>query len=184
VTLLGNADAPYGTAEKNEQKPPGFLESIPLLGKPELKGAIYAKIRPLALELPAHLKKAGADAPAAGRGVTVDYFEQRVPNVAIETLAALKPTASGSASALSVDLPIVKAHSAQFALRFSGSITAAKEGSYTFFTSSDDGSRLYGRRQAGREQRRAARHGEKSGKVTLKAGAHAVIVTYFNNGGG
>jgi len=184
VTLLGNADAPYGTAEKTEQSLRDFLEAIPLIGKPELRGAIYAKIRPLAFELPAHLKKPGDDAPSAGRGVTVDYFEQRVPNVALETLTTLKPTATGSASALSVDLPIVKAHSAQFALRFSGSIQIPKDGSYTFFTTSDDGSRLYidGKLVVNND----GLHGmdEKSAKVTLKAGAHAIIVTYFNNGGG
>src|SRR4029079_4614965 len=115
---------------------------------------------------------------------TVDYFEQRVPNVALETLAAVKPTATGSAAALSVDLPIVKAHGAQFALRFSGSIQIPKDGSYTFFTQSDDGSRLYidGKGVVNND----GLHGmdAKSGTVALRTGAHAIVVTYFNNGGG
>src|SRR5205085_2412141 len=143
VTFLGNADAPYGTAEKTEQGLREFLAAIPLILKPELKAAIYPKIRPLVSELPAHLKKNGDDAAGAGRGLAVDYFEARVPNVALETLATMKPTASGSAATISHEIPIVKLHGAQFALRFSGAINAPKDGSYTFWTSSDDGSRLY-----------------------------------------
>jgi len=184
VTFLGNADAPYGTAEKAEESLRDFLECIPLLGKPELRGAVYEKIRPLAFELPVHLRKPGDDAPAAGRGAMVDYFQQRVPNVSVETLAALKPTAVGAASALSVDLPIVKAHGAQFALRFTGTLAIPKAGSYTFFTQSDDGSRLYldGKLVVNND----GLHGmsEKSGKIALQSGAHAIVVTYFNNGGG
>jgi len=185
VTFLGTADAPYGTAEKTEQGLKDFLAAIPLIGKAELRGALYPRVRPLVFDLPAHLKKPGDDAPsAAGRGLAVDYFEQRVPNVAVETLASLKPTASGNATVISVDLPIVKAHGQQFVLRFSGSIAVAKEGSYTFFTESDDGSRLYvdGKVVVNND----GLHGmsEKSGKVQLSAGAHALLVTYFNNGGG
>ncbi|MBI3855546.1 MAG: c-type cytochrome [Planctomycetes bacterium] len=185
VTFLGNADAPYGTAEKTEQGLREFLESIPLLGKPELRGALYGRVRPVAFDIPAHLKKAGDEAPASGgRGLAVEYFEQRVPNVSLETLAGLRPGASGSAGSLSVDLPIVKAHGAQFALRFTGSLNVPKDGAYTFYTESDDGSRLYvdGKLVVNND----GLHGmaEKAGNTTLKAGAHAIVVTYFNNGGG
>src|SRR5205814_786050 len=162
------------------------LAAIPLIGKAEFRSALYPKIKPLAFEIPAHLKKAGDDAPsaAASRGLAVDYYEQRTPNVAIETVAKMKPTATGTAGAISVDLPIVKAHGAQFVLRFSGTLTIAKEGSYTFFTDSDDGSRLYvdGKMVVNND----GLHGmeEKSGKIQLQPGAHALVVTYFNNGGG
>jgi putative heme-binding domain-containing protein len=177
VTFLGSADAPFGTAEKTEEGLRHFLAGVSMIGKPELRAALYAKIRPLAIER--------NDGPAsAGRGLQVDYFEQRVPNVSLETLAALKPTASGIAGSLTVDLPLVKAHGAQFALRFTGTIQIPKEGSYTFYTESDDGSRLYidGKLVVNND----GLHGmdEKSGKVTLKAGPHALLATYFNNGGG
>jgi putative heme-binding domain-containing protein len=185
VTFLGTADAPYGSAEKTEQGLRDFLAAIPLIGKAELRGALYPKIKPLAFEIPAHLKKPGEDAPSApGRGLAVDYYEQRTPNVAIETVSKLKPTSSGTAGSISVDLPIVKAHGAQFILRFSGTLMVPKEGSYTFFTGSDDGSRLYvdGKMVVNND----GLHGmeEKSGKVQLPPGAHALVVTYFNNGGG
>jgi putative heme-binding domain-containing protein len=177
VTFLGNADAPFGTAEKTEDGLRNFLAAVPLIEKPELRGALYPRIRPLAVDR--------KEEPASvGRGLQVDYFEQRVPNVSLETLAALKPTASGVATALTVDLPMVKAHGAQFALRFTGTINVPKEGSYTFYTESDDGSRLYidGKLVVNND----GLHGmeEKSGKATLKAGPHALLATYFNNGGG
>ena len=183
VTFLGNADAPFGTAEKTEQGLKDFLAAIELIGKDDLRAALYPKIRPLAFDLPAHLRK--AEAPSApGPGLAVDYFEQRVPNVSLETLATLKPTATGFAGSLSVDLPMVKAHGAQFALRFTGTLTIPKDGAYTFGTESDDGSRLYidGKLVVNND----GLHGmeEKSGKATLKAGPHALIATYFNNGGG
>ncbi|HVR85480.1 MAG TPA: PA14 domain-containing protein, partial [Planctomycetota bacterium] len=184
VTLLGNADAPYGTAEKDEQSLRDFLESIRMLVSPDLRAAVYPRVRALVFEIPAHLRKPGDGAPSAGRGVSVDYFERGVPNVALETLSALRPTSSGTASALSVEIPIVKAHHAQFALRFSGIFSAPKEGSYTFFTDSDDGSRLYvdGKLVVNND----GLHGmeEKSAKVTLRTGPHALVVTYFNTGGG
>ena len=185
VTFLGNADAPYGTAEKTEQGLKDFLAAIELIGKDELRAAVYPKIRPVAFQIPAHLKKPG-DEPVSGGGpgLAVDYFEQRVPNVSLETLASLKPTASGFASALSVDLPMVKAHGAQFALRFTGTLAIPKDGSYTFGTESDDGSRIYidGKLVVNND----GLHGmeEKTGKATLQAGPHAFLATYFNNGGG
>jgi hypothetical protein len=107
-----------------------------------------------------------------------------VPNVSLETLASLKPTATGIAGALTVDLPMVKAHGAQFALRFTGTLSVPKDGAYTFGTESDDGSRLYidGKLVVNND----GLHGmeEKTGKATLKAGPHTLIATYFNNGGG
>ena len=184
VTFLGTADAPFGTAEKTEQGLKDFLAGIDWIGKDDLRAAVYPKIRPLAFDLPAHLKKGDETPAASGPGLAVDYFEQRVPNVSLETLASLKPTATGFAGALTVDLPMVKAHGAQFALRFTGLLTVPKDGAYTFGTESDDGSRLYidGKLVVNND----GLHGmeEKTGKATLKAGPHALIATYFNNGGG
>jgi putative heme-binding domain-containing protein len=183
VTFLGSADAPYGSAEKTEQGLRDFLASIPLLGRPELRAALYPRIRPLAFRVPAHLRRDGDDAASAGRGLAVEYFEQRVTNLWDETFATMKPKSTGSVLALSTDLPLVKAHGGAFVLRFTGAISIPKEGSYTFFTESDDGSRLFidGKSVVNND----GLHGmqEKSGKITLKAGSHPFVVTYFNAGG-
>ena len=72
----------------------------------------------------------------------------------------------------------------QFALRFTGNILVPRTGTYTFFISSDDGSRIYldGRLLINND----GLHGmvEKSASIDLAAGAHALVVTYFDNGGG
>jgi PKD repeat protein/glucose/arabinose dehydrogenase len=71
-----------------------------------------------------------------------------------------------------------------YALQYTGYITVPTDGQYTFYTSSDDGSKLYiGSTQVvdndgGHDFR------EQSGTIGLKAGTHAFTVSFFQNGGG
>ena len=69
-------------------------------------------------------------------------------------------------------------------MKFSGTISITEPGKYTFYITSDDGSRLYidGKQLIDND----GLHGmsEKSGAVDLSPGGHAIIVTYFDNGGG
>ena len=71
-----------------------------------------------------------------------------------------------------------------FAFTFTGYIDIATEGMYTFFTTSDDGSKLY----IGGEEivDNDGCHGkqERSGQVYLTVGKHAIEVTYFEKWGG
>jgi cytochrome c2 len=77
----------------------------------------------------------------------------------------------------------IKQRQEQIALVFSGYVSIPKEGEYVFYTSSDDGSRLY----VGSELvvNNDGDHGmtERNGKVKLKTGDHALKVTYYNHGG-
>ena len=72
----------------------------------------------------------------------------------------------------------------KYAFEFSGYINIEKEGIYTFFTDSDDGSMLY----IDDEEvvNNDGNHGslEKSGKAALKKGFHKIKVLYFDSGGG
>lgn len=72
----------------------------------------------------------------------------------------------------------------KFAFEFNGYIKIDKEGIYTFFTDSDDGSMLY----VDDEEvvNNDGDHGnvEKSGTVALKKGFHKIKVLYFDSGGG
>lgn len=72
----------------------------------------------------------------------------------------------------------------QFAIRFESHLKITSAGEYTFYTYSDDGSKLYINNQE--IVNNDGGHGalEKSGKVTLAAGSHSIKVTYFNEGGG
>ncbi len=68
-----------------------------------------------------------------------------------------------------------------FGLVYTGYIKIEKSGEYTFYTTSDDGSRLYinGRQLVDNDGMHAAR--ERSGKVQLSSGYHEIEVRYFEN---
>ena len=72
----------------------------------------------------------------------------------------------------------------RFGLRYRGFITVPRDGVYTFYTLSDDGSRLSIGDQLVVDN--DGLHGmvERSGVIALTAGAHAITVLYFNRTGG
>ena len=72
----------------------------------------------------------------------------------------------------------------KFAFLFNGYIKTAKDGIYTFFTSSDDGSKLF--MDDIEVVNNDGEHGtqEKSGRAALKKGFHKIKVVYFDSGGG
>jgi len=71
-----------------------------------------------------------------------------------------------------------------FSIRYSGYIQIDTQGSYTFYTSSDDGSKLFidGTEVVDND----GGHGnqERSGSITLTTGLHDITVLYFENSGG
>jgi hypothetical protein len=71
-----------------------------------------------------------------------------------------------------------------FSIRYNGYIQIDAAGNYTFFTSSDDGSKLFidGTEVVSND----GLHGnqERSGNITLTAGLHTITVLFFENGGG
>jgi photosystem II stability/assembly factor-like uncharacterized protein len=72
----------------------------------------------------------------------------------------------------------------QYGLRITGFIYAPADGMYTFYTSTDDGSKLYiGSTEVVSND---GIHGqvEQSGTIGLKAGKHAITLDYFQNAGG
>lgn len=70
-----------------------------------------------------------------------------------------------------------------WAARFSGYYLAAADGDYTFFTASDDGSRLLIGNQVVVSNDAIQGTTEKSGKITLQKGYHAIAIEYYNYGG-
>lgn len=65
--------------------------------------------------------------------------------------------------------------------RWTGQIKIEKAGKYTFFTNSDDGSRVFIDGQQIVDNGGAHGATEKSGEVELSAGAHELKVDYFEN---
>ena len=75
-----------------------------------------------------------------------------------------------------------------FAFKYDGYVFLPSAGNYTFYTTSDDGSKLYigGFDEANLVVNNDGLHGpkEKSGVVNLAAGAHPITVTFFERFGG
>ncbi|MCA9249422.1 MAG: hypothetical protein KDA42_20010, partial [Planctomycetales bacterium] len=140
-------------------------------------------MRAFAFDPPSHARGEGQGGVSADNGIQVDYFELSPGNVSRETLEKLTPKASGVVAEIKMDVPQLGRRDA-FALRFSGQLYAEKPGQYTFFIASDDGSRLYIDDELLINHDGLHGMSEKQASVQLTAGMHALMVTYFDNGGG
>ncbi len=112
-------------------------------------------------------------------GIMVRYYVgewERLPD-----FAALPPVVSRNVYA--IDLKPAQ-QPENFALAFDGFITIQQDGVYTFFVTSDDGSRLFIDDRAIVEN--DGLHGmiEASGKIALKNGMHRLAVQFFQRRGG
>jgi putative heme-binding domain-containing protein len=156
---------------------------VPAVPSGTLRSDLYARVQPLTWELPSGLSAESGGAALERRGVKVDYFHPNAADVAIETLGKMTPQVTDVVSEIDFWVPPGKSRDG-FALRFTGAIQIPRSGRYTFFTSSDDGSRLYiGDRLVVDND---GLHGmsEKAGRIELPAGSHPIAVTYFDGGGG
>ncbi len=112
-------------------------------------------------------------------GIGYTYYE---PTGHI-SLAAINndPKAAGSTDIISL---AKKQRADKFAFEFAGYIRIAKDGVYTFYTRSDDGSKLFIDDEEVVDN--DGDHGtvEKEGKAALKKGFHKIRVVYFDSGGG
>ena len=179
----GTGDAAFFAASKSKESLRDLLAAIPAIGDSKLRGSLYSEVRSLMFELPPNLKAESGGSALLQGGIQVDYFHPNPPNVAVETLAKLKPQAGGIVPQIVLNVPQRKEPDA-FALRFTGMIQVPKTGKYTFFIASDDGSRLYIDNQLLINNDRLQGMNEMSASVDLAAGAHPIVVTYFDNGGG
>ena len=109
-------------------------------------------------------------------------------NYTASTLASLNtltPSSTGLSSNFSLG---VTTATTNFGLVFDGYINIKTAGSYTFYTSSDDGSSLYidGTASGNLVVNNDGLHGttEKSGSKTLAVGRHKIRVMFFQQGGG
>ncbi len=179
----GSGDAAFFAASKSKESLRDLLAAIPAIGDSKLRGSLYSEVRSLMFELPPNLKAESGGSALLQGGIQVDYFHPNPSNVAVETLAKLKPQASGIVPQIVLNVPQRKEPDA-FALRFTGMIQVPKTGKYIFYIASDDGSRLYIDDQLLIDNDRLQGMHEMKASVDLAAGAHPIVVTYFDNGGG
>lgn len=94
----------------------------------------------------------------------------------------LTPTAKGECDGFDLALG-GKSRAENFAIRYTGNLAIDKEGEYTFYTNSDDGSRLL--LDGAVVVDNDGEHGafEKSGKLKLTVGAHKIVLLYYQHGG-
>lgn len=177
---LAGPDDPFLSATQSTDQLRRFLEAVPLMGT-EARSTLYEKVAPLTMTLPPQLEASHIAGPASP-GVRYEFFGVAPKNVARETLQAMTPDADGVVSQITLDVPD-RPKDDQFALRFTGGLRVARSGEYRFFTTSDDGSRLYVDQQLVVNNDRRQGMTEKGGKIRLEPGLHELLVTYFDQGG-
>ncbi|MCX5632179.1 MAG: PA14 domain-containing protein [Phycisphaerae bacterium] len=113
-------------------------------------------------------------ATRADNGLNYEYYEgtwNLLPD-----FDSLTPTATGTAHNFDIGL---RQQDNNFAFRFTGYIEVPADGNYTFYTNSDDGSKLYINNSLVVDNDGLHTMQERSGIVSLAAGKHLIVVTYF-----
>ncbi|TKK67662.1 hypothetical protein FC093_12990 [Ilyomonas limi] len=113
------------------------------------------------------------------QGIAYRYFEPE-GRINMQSMQGV-PVNTGVTNSIGIDK---KQRADKFAFLFEGYINIAKDGIYTFSTSSDDGSALYidGEQIVNNDE--AAGGLEREGKIALKKGYHKIKVAYYDSGGG
>lgn len=115
--------------------------------------------------------------PPISQGLKYKYYEGQWTS--IPNFDSLTPVESGQVQNF---LLTVKKRSDYFGIRFSGYIDVAANGTYTFFTNSDDGSKLYidGMLVVNYDGLHGT-DGDVGGSIALSAGKHSIMVDYFES---
>jgi hypothetical protein len=123
--------------------------------------------------------KVAVSLTSAKPGLKYDYFEKFF--VTTEDLDKVEPVSSGITGNFNFG---EKQKENYFGFRYSGYIKVPKDGIYTFYLKSNDGSRLYIHGEGLIEN--DGNHGavEEPGSIALKAGLHPIMVKYMQCGGG
>ncbi|PJJ53073.1 PQQ-dependent sugar dehydrogenase [Hymenobacter chitinivorans] len=112
-------------------------------------------------------------------GLDYGYYEGSGWSV-LPTFSALSPVKTGSVT--SFDLS-PRTRNDDFAFRYTGYVRVPTDGVYTFYTTSDDGSQLFIGNQLVVNNDGLHGAAEKSGTIGLRAGLHALTVTFFERTG-
>lgn len=126
------------------------------------------------------------DAKALGQGLMAEIFNGSFKQVA--DLAKLTPTVRGAVRSLDLAAALAtltkKKTDSVVGVRFSGQIEAPRDGTYKFWITSDDGSKLFVDGKVVVDNDGTHPPTEKAGSVELKKGRHAFELGFFNAGGG
>lgn len=113
-------------------------------------------------------------------GMNYNFYESGSGYSNIPDFSSLTPTETGTVS--NFDLSQANS-STTYAFNFTGYIDIPADGQYTFYTTSDDGSKLYIDNVLVVNNDGLHSAIEKSGTIGLKAGKHAISLGYIQQGG-
>jgi hypothetical protein len=156
---------------------PVHVRSLPTWGEPAV-GALppsFAKRDAAKAPKP----RLPEDPPTAIPGLAYQYYHGQWTE--LPDFDPLKPVATGTTDQFEISRRTQEVH---LGFRFTGFVEVPRDGSYTFYTVSDDGSKLWiGRSEV------VANDGchpavEQSGEILLRKGKHAITVAFFQNEGG
>lgn len=109
------------------------------------------------------------------------YYEFPRRRNTIGNLSQLTPTSQGTIEHL--DIMGVRSRPNNFAIRFRGEMNIPQAGTYTFFLSSDDGSKLYVDNNLVVDNDGVHGKEEKRGTINLGQGSHLLQIEYLQVGG-
>ncbi|MEZ6098323.1 MAG: PA14 domain-containing protein [Pirellulaceae bacterium] len=177
-----SADA-WQDALKSRERLHDALAGVAKISDAATLDRLFPLVRPIMFELPEVLRSdADTIEVQSGPAVTFEYYEPNPTNVQLATLDKLTPRLTGRLEQFETFVPD-GSHDG-FATRQTASLVVPADGRYTFFLSSDDGSRLYIDGNSVIDNDGLHGMSEKRGRVRLDAGLHEITVTYFDNGGG
>ncbi|OGX92051.1 PA14 domain-containing protein [Hymenobacter coccineus] len=114
-------------------------------------------------------------------GLDAKYYEGYWNN--LPTFSALNPIKASSSTATSFNLG-ERQRDYGYAVQYTGFVTVPADGQYTFTTGSDDGSQLFIGSTLVADNDGLHSYQERAGTIGLRAGTHAITITYLQGGGG
>ncbi|MCI0495516.1 PA14 domain-containing protein, partial [candidate division KSB1 bacterium] len=165
------------------RKSPRYSEPILLQNTTQVKAKSFWDNGKQSLTSNFTCKKVSLQEPAifeaAKPGIAVHYYEGEWD--VLPDFSTLTPQLSKDVTEINLK---PSPRQQDFALRFEGFINIASDGIYTFYTNSDDGSKLFVSDQL--IVTNDGLHGmrEESGKIALQAGFHKIVVEFFQKKGG
>ncbi|GAB3786441.1 hypothetical protein GCM10028818_49850 [Spirosoma horti] len=147
--------------------------SGPNLGKQAIPDASFKRVAPV-------LSLRNADNLAnTTSGLDYSYYEGSWDN--LPAFSTLTPVKTGTVTNPSLT---VRNRDSNYGIRYTGYISIPTDGMYTFYTTSDDGSKLLiGATEVVNNDGLHADQ-ERSGTIGLKAGLHAISILFLQGGGG
>lgn len=126
------------------------------------------------------------DEAASCRGsINYEYYDGTPSGNTVDNIPNSSPDASGTVSSFDVDALTTNlgVDNNTYGLRFSGFITISTSETYTFYTNSDDGSKLYIDATEVVDNDGLQSENENSGTIALTPGTYAITVEFFENSG-